>query len=260
VEIVLVRHAESIWNAEARWQGHADIPLSEHGRSEARRLSERLSGLSFEKCVSSDLLRTRETATLLGVTAEFDASIREMDLGSWSGLLHSDVKEKFPDEVMAFRQGAPVKIGGGESIPEFHQRVKTAFGRIVRSARANERVLVVTHGGVIRAIMMELLGMRAGRPFVGASNTSLTHLRIDAGEMRLVAYNCTAHLEPELLSHVEELTTENDVVDRTIAHLGLSAEARERFHPPREGTITRLLHEPEPALISFATPALGEVA
>ncbi len=183
-----------------------------------------------------------------------------MDLGSWSGLLHSEVQERFPEQVLAFRKGAPVKIGGGESTPEFHQRVKTAFERIVRSARANERVLVVTHGGVIRAIMMGLLGLRSGRPFVGASNTSLTHLRMNEGEMRLVAYNCTAHLESQPQPHVEELIAGDDVIHRMTAHLGLSADARERFHPPREGTITRLLHKPEPALVSFATPAFDGIS
>lgn len=253
-----MRHAESIWNAETRWQGHADIPLSEHGRVEAQRLGARLSKYAFDRCVCSDLLRTRETAAALGVTVDFDASIREMDLGRWSGLLHSEVQARFPEQVLAFRQGASVKIGGGESIPEFHERVRAAFWRIVRSAGANERVLVVTHGGVIRAIMMELLGLHAGRPFVGASNTSLTHLRVDGEEMRLVAYNCTAHLDVHGAWHGEELAAGPDVVDRTLGHLGLSIHARARFQPPREGTVTRLLHEPEPVLAAFAIPALGD--
>ncbi|MDQ3032754.1 MAG: histidine phosphatase family protein [Myxococcota bacterium] len=261
MEIVLVRHAESIWNAENRWQGQTDVPLSDRGREEARRLGARLSAMSFDRRLCSDLSRARDTAAAIGGEIEFDRALREMDLGSWGGLLHSEVRERHPEQVAAMIAGAPMRIGGGESIPELEKRAQDTLARIVRTSRPGDRVLVVTHGGVIRALLMSLLGARARRPLIGATNTSITHLRVDArGGIALAAYNCSAHLDPREGEDDDELASgaPDEVIRRTIAHLGLASSAADRFCAPPAGTITRLARGSEPALRAFAIPALSE--
>ena len=258
MDIVLVRHAESIWNAESRWQGQADVPLSERGRAEAARVGARLATVSFDLRIASDLSRTRDTAAAIGGAFELDPAWREIDLGAWSGLLHSEVRERFPDELEAMISGGDRPIGGAESIPVFEARAITALDALATRGRPGQRALVVTHGGVIRALVMRLLGLR-GKPLVGATNTSITHLRAERGRLRLVSYNCDAHLGGDADTTGEIVPGTPDVVlGRVVERLGLTSEARERFHPPSPRSVTRLLSGTgQPALRSYATPALA---
>lgn len=264
MEVVLVRHAETTWNAESRWQGQADVPLSARGRAEAARLGARLASVPFDVRVASDLSRTRDTAAAIGGSFELDRAWREIDLGAWSGMLHSEVRERFPDEVRAMVTGGDRPIGGAESIPVFEARALAALDAVIGRGRPGQRALVVTHGGVIRAIVMRLLGLR-GRPLVGATNTSITHLRVSEGRVRLVSYNCDAHLGPTFPTEAEDATCDvvsgppHEVIERVIARLGLTPDAHQRFHPPSARSVTRLLSgSGHPALRSYATPALAE--
>ncbi len=102
---------------------------------------------------------------------------------------------RFPDEVAGLRAGEPVRIGGGESMPEFEARVDAAFDHL-RARHDAERVLVVTHGGVIRALTTRILGVR-GRlsPLVGVGNTSLTEVCCEHGTLRIETYNDAVHLD-----------------------------------------------------------------
>jgi broad specificity phosphatase PhoE len=88
--LLLVRHGETDWNAERRWQGHADVPLNERGRDQAERLAEELENARVDAVYSSDLSRARETAEIvgarLGVPVVLDPALREIDVGSREGL------------------------------------------------------------------------------------------------------------------------------------------------------------------------------
>jgi len=208
MQLVLVRHAESIWNAEDRWQGQTDVPLSERGRGEADRLAERLasSGEVFDAIVSSDLSRAASTAdAVIARLAELGArppvsrhaGLREMDLGAWCGLPHAEVVTRFAAEVEALQRGDDRPIGGhGESLPGFEARVHEALADVLGPLAGAERVLVVTHGGCIRAVLMRLLGLRGRRrPLEGAGNTSLTTLAVDGGVIGpLLSFNDASHL------------------------------------------------------------------
>lgn len=199
MEITFVRHAQSIWNAEDRWQGQTDVPLSEAGRSEARQVSMRLVGERFDRVVSSDLSRALDTAQAIVFEREIELSpgLREMHLGAWCGLPHAEVAARFPDELLALQRGDATRIGGdGESLPEFSTRVHQALASIVRSSGPSDRVLVVTHGGVIRAVMYELLGVHGReRPLIGCGNTGITDLTVrDDGSLAVRTYNDQRHL------------------------------------------------------------------
>ncbi len=200
MEITLVRHAQSIWNAEDRWQGQTDVPLSEHGKREASLVGERFLGQSFDRVISSDLGRAVETARAIVGEREvlLAPQLREMNLGRWCGLPHAEVAEKYPDELHALAHGEPVRIGEtGETLPEFSARVLSELEAIKASAGRSARVLVVTHGGVIRVLMYALLELSGrDRPLIGAGNTGVTELLVEADGRTLVrVYNDQRHLD-----------------------------------------------------------------
>lgn len=155
--ILFVRHGESTWNAEARWQGWGDPPLSARGRAQAEALAARLAGTAPGTLLSSDLTRAAETARILGVALglapRFDPRLRERDLGVWSGLTEAEIAARHGDELARFRARDPeVRPGGGESRAAFHARVAPALAEL---GRARGRVLVVTHLGVLRLLAPE---------------------------------------------------------------------------------------------------------
>lgn len=197
-EIWLVRHGETAWNAEGRWQGQTDVPLSERGRSEAALAGRRLASVRFDRVVTSDLVRAADTARGIapGAEIEIDPALREMNVGAWCGLFHAEVAERYPDELRGLWQSDDVRIGGhGETVSELGARVVAAIDRIARQSEG-KKVLVVTHGGVIRGILLDMLGLTGKtRPFHGSRNTAITRVVIDAGRRTLRSYNDARHLE-----------------------------------------------------------------
>ena len=151
--ILLARHGETDWNREHRFQGHADPPLNETGRAQARELAERLSGEGVRHIYASPLARARETAEIvgerLGVPVAVVPALMEVDVGSWSGLTRSEVQERFPE---GYRRWLALGHGwdDGESYEELAQRAVPALAELGARHRG-ERILVVTHGGPIRA-------------------------------------------------------------------------------------------------------------
>lgn len=257
VELVLVRHAESTSNAEFRWQGQTDVSLSEKGRGQAKKVCERLADHDFDRVFCSDLSRTRQTLEPLGVrNVRFDSRLREIRLGAWEGLLHSEVHERFPDELRAMLIDPNVRLGGdGESQREFDARIDVALGEILKTSQPDERVLVVTHGGVIRSIVTRLLGVSGRGTLVGARNTSLTRLVYEAQMLRLAAYNCIEHVGAPDSPDDEVLGADNEPLMRVLAHLDIPAAAG-RLVSPARGTRTVLVNEPARQLRAYAVPAL----
>jgi broad specificity phosphatase PhoE len=156
-EIWFIRHGESLWNAEGRWQGQADPPLSARGRAQALALAETLGELARTPgavLATSDLARARETAEILGaalgIRPVLDARFRELDVGCWSGHTPEEVGRRWPEDLARFRGGdlafAP---GGGESRLALRARVGAALADLV--ARGAGAVALVSHLGVVRA-------------------------------------------------------------------------------------------------------------
>jgi len=154
-DLWFVRHGESVWNAEGRWQGQADPPLTERGRHQARRAAERLADLGIAVLVASDLGRARETAQIvgahLGIEPRFDPALRELDVGRWSGHPVAEVARRWPEELARFRGGdLALRAGGGESRLALRERALAALVRVAAAAAAP--VAVVSHLGVLRAL------------------------------------------------------------------------------------------------------------
>jgi broad specificity phosphatase PhoE len=154
---LLFRHAESLWNAAARWQGHADPPLSPRGREQALALSERLAGERVDVLLASDLRRALETAEIVGaphgLTPRPDRRLRELDVGEWAGLTRPEIERSAAETLARFDAGDPdVRPGEGETRREIRQRVRNAMAEIA-AEHDGRRVAVVTHLGVIRALL-----------------------------------------------------------------------------------------------------------
>lgn len=149
VRALFVRHAESTWNVERRWQGRADPPLSGRGRA-AVRVAARSVG-SVDAVITSPLRRAAETAAILseeiGVgPVMVDDELVERDVGEWSGLTRGEIDERYPGWREAERFP-----DGWEHDEAVLERARRAFGRI-GAEFAGADVLIVTHGGVLRAL------------------------------------------------------------------------------------------------------------
>ncbi len=141
----------------------ADPPLSPRGRRQAESAGRLLAGAGFTAVVSSDLRRARATAAGmapgLGVTAPIavEPGLREYDLGEWSGLTRVEIEARWPGAIEDWRQGRLVATPGGEQRRDFVTRVCAAVAAVA-AQQAGQKVLVVTHGGVISALFRELGG------------------------------------------------------------------------------------------------------
>ena len=189
--ILLARHGETDWNREGRFQGHADPPLNRTGRAQAVDLSVALMAEQLAAVYSSPLRRALETAEVLAASHGLEPvpvdDLREVDVGSWSGLTRAEVEEHFPAQFtrwLNYGQGWE----DGETYEEMGRRAVDALLRLA-AAHDGERVLAVTHGGPIRAAFAFADGTthaeaRRLGPRIG--NTFVAELAVADGALRRV--------------------------------------------------------------------------
>lgn len=197
--LTLVRHGATDWNGAGRWQGWTDTPLGTLGETQAARLARRLRGQRVGQVYSSDLQRAIRTAELIlpGEVPTPDARLRELNFGRYEGVTTDDVlnDSEYDDwQLDPWQRAAP---GGGE-------RLSDVGGRLHAWAQElpDGRVLAVSHGAAIRALLCVLFGWPATPqpgyvlPFpYKLAHTSLTVLERRAGVWTLITYNDHAHLE-----------------------------------------------------------------
>src|SRR5204863_7927182 len=146
--LLLVRHGETDWNREGRWQGHSDTPLNEAGRAQARDLAAQLPDVDV--VYSSDLARARETAEILaealGLEVRLDPRLRERGFGAWEGKTSAEIEAAFGDEHARWMGGEAPGAADAEPFDEFGARGQE-FVTDVLARHADETVLIVAHGG-----------------------------------------------------------------------------------------------------------------
>jgi probable phosphoglycerate mutase len=162
--IVMVRHGETDWNRDNRFQGHADPPLNEAGRAQARALAEELAAEAASALYSSPLVRAYETASIvaqrLALEVRISEALREVDVGSWSGLTRAEVEATFP---AGYRRWLESEHGwdDGESYDDLGRRVVAELLEIA-ARHADQQVIVVSHGGPIRSALAAAAGVPHG--------------------------------------------------------------------------------------------------
>jgi len=166
--IILARHGETDWNRDLRYQGHADEPLNDTGRAQARQLAANLENDQIVAVYSSDLRRASETAEIvastLGLPISLDARLREIDVGSWRGRTRAEL-DRLPWD--------------GEGYDDHRRRVVAAIHEIAH-AHGDGNVLVVAHGGTLRRAQEAALG-RAEPVF---DNCGVWAVTVEGGEFR----------------------------------------------------------------------------
>jgi len=158
--LLLVRHGETDWNRDHLWQGHTGPSLNDEGRRQAAELAGQLA--EVDAVYSSDSERAHETALILaarrGLRVTTDARLREINFGEWEGLTRAQITERFGGAFTKWLSGARSAPNGGEADETMAERVSAALVDISDRHPAG-RVLVVTHGGPIRAVQARLLGI-----------------------------------------------------------------------------------------------------
>jgi broad specificity phosphatase PhoE len=181
----LVRHGLTEWNAQQRFCGHSDIPLSAQGRVQARWLARQLQEEAIATLYTSDLVRARETAEIIasqstpGLQLKVSAGWREIDFGAWEGLTYAEIAEQCQDQLGFFADPEQCSPPGGESLAHMLQRVHAELAAIACSGDSpmDGDVVIVSHGGPLRVLLCSILGMPFQRQW---------QLRLDPGSLSAI--------------------------------------------------------------------------
>ena len=197
----MVRHGETAWNLEGRAQGHSDPPLNETGRRQMGLLAIRLATTRFAAAYSSDLSRCLGGARLLlkhkGTSLTVAPELRELSYGALEGMTYGEVQSENPS-LYAQLMAAHVTFAppGGESVESLMRRIRVLRDRLVQSHTGGEKILVVAHGGSIRALLLTLLELPVEvfwRFQLATGSLSIVNVFADGATLDL--WNDTSHLE-----------------------------------------------------------------
>lgn len=184
--IYFVRHGQTTWNVESKFQGHTDVPLSGLGIQQAEFLARRLKNYGITAFYTSDLIRAVKTAEILAQPHNLPvmpmAELREVNFGNWEGKVFTpEVKDKLVNSDKNWWD-SPFDGSGskGESFSQMSARVNEAVRSIVERHLDDQEIVVVSHGGVIRAVIALLLGMNL---------VSYWRLRLDNACLNIVDFN-----------------------------------------------------------------------
>jgi broad specificity phosphatase PhoE len=197
--LVLIRHGQAKGNSEHRFIGQTDVPLTDLGRRQAQAVGHRLRTAEIRRIVSSDLVRSTDTAAAIaaatGCTVEIEPAVREIDNGEWACLMPQEIAEGWPDMWSRYRGGEDVPRPGGERWADVRVRMLSAVERLLAEDGVT---IVVSHSGpIIIAAHWAARQIVDGNVFRGplgaVQNTALTV--VDQGP-KLTAFNDVGHIDP----------------------------------------------------------------
>jgi probable phosphoglycerate mutase len=198
-ELIVIRHGETDFNRQLRFQGQVDVPLNAAGEDQARRLARRLARVRFDAVLASDLQRARRTAELVTVKwrqpVQWAPLWREQGFGVLEGLDGPAVRAQHPDLWAAWKRHDPdYALPGGESVRQFHARVNRALAALVQ-AHPGQRVVVFTHGGVLDMLWRTAHELPlAGDRECPIPNTGINELRWQGGRLDILRWGDAEHL------------------------------------------------------------------
>lgn len=212
MELYFVRHGKTEWNLEGKYQGgHGDSPLLPESLHDISLLAKRLQDTKIDHMYSSPLPRAKTTAETLikdlhrEIPFTIVRDLREFDLGIMEGRKFSELENEIPEVIYAFRHepaNYDYDLIRGESFEKVAERTTRVVKKIVADNKGQGNVVIVSHGAALVTMIQSLLGTRVPdiRKNGGLSNTSLTHLRYEDGEFRLIKWNETGYLNKKLES------------------------------------------------------------
>ena len=196
---IMVRHGETVWNHEGRYQGQIDTPLSPVGLKQGKLVAEALKNVSFDVVYASPLSRSYDTAVMCakfhGLNVEKDERLLEINHGKWEGLFADDIKALYPELLERWRTTVvDVQMPDGECIEDVRKRAMEAF-REYAEKHEGQTVLVVAHDAVNKAVLCDILEMEQNHFWqMKQDNTCINVFEYDHGKWRLVLMNSTVHL------------------------------------------------------------------
>ncbi|EGQ79031.1 phosphoglycerate mutase [Fusobacterium animalis ATCC 51191] len=207
MEIYFVRHGQTIWNVEKRFQGLSDSPLTELGITQAKLLGEKLKDIKFNKFYSTSLKRAYDTANYIKGNRKqkveiFDDFV-EISMGDMEGIKQEDFKKLYPEQVKNFffnqLEYDPSSFGG-ESFLEVRERVIRGLNKFIELNKNYERVLVVSHGATLKTLLHYISGKDISTLSDEAipKNTSYTIVKYENGKFEIIDFSNTSHLEEKL--------------------------------------------------------------
>jgi probable phosphoglycerate mutase len=212
LEILLIRHGETDWNAEKRLQGHLDIELNNEGLRQAALLAAALQGEQIDAIYASDLRRARQTAQALAtdrnMTVQIEPALRERCYGAFEGLRYADIAERFPQGHQALMAREldvryPDGVNVAETLREFSVRAVGALMRLLKQPQ-HKKIAVVTHGGVLDCFNRAARGMdlSLARDF-DIPNAAINRFWWNGNKLQIAQWGDVAHLTSLVLDEVE---------------------------------------------------------
>lgn len=208
MHILLVRHGETAWNREGRYQGRTDVPLSPDGEAQVRALGVRLAHIPIVRAVASPLVRAKRTAEAIlagrdNVTLELDAGLLEISHGEWEGKLSADVEAAHAEMIGTWRQrpDRDVPAGpGAETLGQVETRAWPVLERLTRGLGDHDTLLLTAHDAVNRVLLCRVLGLPLTR--IWAFRQSPATLNVLSGpslaELAVMRLNDAEHVAPLL--------------------------------------------------------------
>lgn len=203
MRLILVRHGETIWNAEGKYQGILDIQLSDKGRREAEMAACWLENEHIDAVYSSHLSRARETAEIIArphkLPVQEFKDLGEINFGDWEGLTAAEIKEAFGVEAYRVWEQDPEKaiISGGERMVEFAARVNRGIDSLIE-AHPDQTVAAVTHGGLLMVLGCRIAGesLSCFRKYYH-NNAAISIVEVEGDTLQFKVLNSQEHLIKE---------------------------------------------------------------
>lgn len=199
IRLILVRHGETPWTREGRFQGAEDTGLTPEGVAQAERLAKRLAREAIDAAYASDLKRAVETARRIMAgqgSVRIDPRFRELDFGAWEGLTYSEVQARYPLALARWEADPMTRAPhGGESLGELFKRLQGALDEI-KERHWGQTVLIVAHGGSLQVLLCLAFGLTPqARWQFNVSPASLSELFLYEDRAVLTLFNDTCHLK-----------------------------------------------------------------
>jgi broad specificity phosphatase PhoE len=198
LHLILVRHGETEWNVQRRYQGQFNVPLSSVGRQQAERIAERLASQKIDAVYASDLERASETAAIIAakhnLAVASEPRLRELKFGVLEGLTFDEAQIQYPEMITAWLKDFNQPPQGAETIDLFNARIISLLDEL-KQKHDEETLLLVGHGGSLSELVRVVLGLsREKRWYLEMENASLSEVSIAEDYVSLKRLNDTGHL------------------------------------------------------------------
>jgi alpha-ribazole phosphatase len=197
-----VRHGQTLWNLERKYQGHSDIALTDKGVSQAQAVATRLAEEPIQAVYASDLSRAFKTAECIAdkhnLTVTLVPELREIKFGDWEGLTYEQISERWPGLLgKLWTTPDELEIPAGETFYQLKERASAAIQQIV-DAHPGQTVAVVAHGGTIGTILCAMLDIHLNHVWsIRQDNTAVNVIDYYDGRPTITLLNCVRHLKAE---------------------------------------------------------------